>query len=110
MYLTVRALYKNNPVFSKGAFCSYSFGVGVLFGYPLTERTEGVYEEDEDVGDVIGESLRPFLFLPQTILGRSPRGFVLNCMFLWPNLHCSGGEIWPLVVRHSKPEGGVRRA
>ena len=25
--------------------------LGVLFGYPLSRRTEGAYEEDEDVGD-----------------------------------------------------------
>ena len=50
------ARYKNNPTFSKGAFCSYSFEVGTLFGYPFRERTGGAYEEDEDVGDVIGAS------------------------------------------------------
>ena len=61
---------------------------GVLFGQPLGGRTECVYEEDEDVGEVIGGSLRPFLFLPRTICSRSPKGFVLNHMFLRQNLGC----------------------
>ena len=60
---TVRALYKDNPTFSKGPFCSYLSGVRVLFGYPFGERTEGAYEEDEDVGNTMGLPSRPFLFL-----------------------------------------------
>ena len=47
-------LYENNPIFSKGAFCSYSFVAGVFLGHPLKERTEGAYEEIQDVGGVIG--------------------------------------------------------
>ncbi len=31
-------------------------------GYPFKERTEGVYEEDADVMDMLGGSSRPFLF------------------------------------------------
>ena len=60
---TVRALYKNNPIFTKGAFCSYSSGLGSSFGEPLGNRTGGLYEEDEDVRDVVGRLSRPFLFL-----------------------------------------------
>ena len=37
----------------------------VLFEYPLRGRTKGDYEEDEDVGDVIGESSRPFCSCPR---------------------------------------------
>ena len=62
---TVRALYKDNPTFSKGPFCPYLFRVRVLFGYPFGERTEVAYEEDVDVGNTMGLSSRPFLFLSQ---------------------------------------------
>ena len=31
-------------------------GLGPFLGYPFRERTEGAYEEDDDVGDVIEES------------------------------------------------------
>ena len=60
---TVRALYKDNPTFSKGPFCSYLLAVRVLFGYPFGERTEGAYEDDEDVGNTMGLLARPFMFL-----------------------------------------------
>ena len=64
MHYTVRALYKDNPTFSKGPFYSYLSGVRVLFGYPFGERTEeGGYEEDEDVGNTMELPSRPFLFL-----------------------------------------------
>ena len=42
---------------------------GLFFVYALREGTEGDYEENEYVGDVMGDSSRPFLFLPQTVLG-----------------------------------------
>ena len=32
-------------------------GVGVCWGYFVREGTEGAYEEDEDVADIIEESL-----------------------------------------------------
>ena len=63
-------------------------GMVFVLGTPLRERTEGAYEEDEHVGGAIGEPLRPFLFLPQAIMGRSQKGFVLNRMFLWQNRCC----------------------
>ena len=46
--------------------------------YPFRERTEGSYEEDDDVGCVIGASLRPFLFLYHTAQSLIPKGFVLG--------------------------------
>ena len=60
---TVRALCKDNPIFSKGPFCSYLFEVGVFFGYPFGERTEVAYEEDVDVESTVALSSRPSLFL-----------------------------------------------
>ena len=60
---TVRAPYRNNRIFGKGPFCSYAFYVLVLFEYPLKWRTEGAYEEEEDVGGVIRGSRRTFLFV-----------------------------------------------
>ena len=60
---TVRALCKNNPIFRKGPFCSYSFGAGVLFGQTFKGRTEAGHEEDDDIRDMMGGPSRPFLFL-----------------------------------------------
>ena len=76
------ALYKNNPTFSKGASCSCAFYVRVLLEQPLKGRTEGAYEEDEDIGGVTRGSRRPFLFLIRTGHSRNPKGFVLGRMFL----------------------------
>ena len=42
----MRALYKDNPTFSKGPFCPYLFEVRGFLGYPFGERTEVAYEED----------------------------------------------------------------
>ena len=47
------AIYKVSHDFSKGPSCSYVSLARVLLGYPLRGRTEGAYEEDEDVGDAI---------------------------------------------------------
>ena len=55
----------------------------------LRERTEASYEEDRDVRGVIVWSLRPFLFLLQTMHSHVPKGFVLGRMFLWQNLLCT---------------------
>ena len=52
----------------------------MLFEYPFKERMEGVYEENEDFGDVITGSLGPFLFLPLSFRAGSLRGFVLGRM------------------------------
>ena len=57
------AIDKINHGFSKGPFCSYVSPVKVLLGYPLRGRTEVAYEEDEDVGDAMVASSRPFVFL-----------------------------------------------
>ena len=59
----MRALYKDNPTFSKGPFCPYLFEVRVFFGYPFGERTEVAYEEDVDVESTMALSSRPSLFL-----------------------------------------------
>ena len=80
--------YKNNTIFSKGAFCSCSFGARVVFGYPFRERTDGGCEEDEDVRGMVGGSSRPFLFLSLGALMSGRRGFVLVHMFLCPYLDC----------------------
>ena len=61
--LTYRALYKDNPTFSKGPFCPYLSVVRVLFWYPFGERTEVAYEEDVDVESTMALSSKPSLFL-----------------------------------------------
>ena len=58
-----RALYKDNPAFSKGPFCPCLSGVRVLFWYPFGGRTELAYAEAVDVGGMMGLSSIPFLYL-----------------------------------------------
>ena len=49
---------------------------------------EVIYEEDQDVRDMIGRLARPFLFLSLGVPSSWRRGFVLVRMFLWPYLGC----------------------
>ena len=63
---TVEAQYENKCDFRKGASCFCDFVIFAVFRYPLSGRTEGVYEADEDVRGVMGGSSRPSLFLSQT--------------------------------------------
>ena len=60
---TVNALNKINRDFSKGAFCSCEYS-GLVFSCTSgSEERRGVYEENDDVEDMIGRLSRPFLTL-----------------------------------------------
>ena len=61
--ITLNAINKISHDFSKGVFCSCKgSGLGFFF-YPCAEERKAVYEENDDVGDMIGRLLRPFLRL-----------------------------------------------
>ncbi len=51
-------------------------------GIRLRGRPEGVYEEDEDLADVVGASCRPFLLLLWATQSDGPRGFDIICLIL----------------------------
>ena len=79
---TARALYKDNPTFSKDPFCPCFSGVRVLLGYPFGERTEVAYAENADVRGTMGLLSRPLLFLSRCPARSQRRGFVLICLSL----------------------------